>query len=210
MAERLRYKRRGMALKARRVDFTGPAAAAQGYERIASAMGQMSNFAARQTEIQMQAKGASYGALHAPTTETLEEAYNTKTQVSMPGGDATVFDRAVKVAALNATSDQLEVLARKKIGEIVLSAYENESAPDKLAEDIDAVIFGYAGTLETDAPSLARSFQAKMSIYGHAQYQSYSRSLLTGSTKAALNSLNQSRILHNTQAGRSMVDTWGQ
>ena len=208
MAERLRYKSQGQPLRLPQLQFAGAAADAQGKQQVANSLGQMSSFFLQQTNIQAQAQGETYGAMSAPTAQQLKTAYDNKTEVDMPGGDATVFDRAAKVAALNATSDQLQVLARKQITEIVLAAYKSQSSPGQLAEDIDAVVVGYAGTLRTDAPGLAQSFQAKMSLYANSQYESYSRSLLTGTTTAALEALTKGRLLRLGQVSKSMYGAW--
>jgi len=197
MAERLRYKSQAQPLRLPQLQFTGAAADAQSKQQVANSLGQMTSFFLQQTQIQAKLQGETYGAANAPTAEQLKTAYETKTKVDIPGGDATIFDRAVKVAALNATSDQLQVLARQQITKIVLAAYKSQSSPGQLAEDIDAVVLGYAATLKTDAPGLAQSFQAKMSIYANAEFERYSKSLLSGSTKAALESITKGRLVIN-------------
>ena len=86
-----------------------------------------------------------------------------------------MFDRAARQAAYNMASEQLQMLSREKISEIVLGAYQSKMPADALADKIDEVIAGYAGTFDKDAPTVAVQFRAKMGIYANNEFEAYSK-----------------------------------
>ena len=175
MAERLRYKSQGQPLRLPQLQFSGAAADAQGKQQVANSLGQMSSFFLQQTNIQAQAQGEEYGALNTPTRKQIEVAKNSGTPLDLPGGNMTIFDRAAKQASYNMAADTLQALAREEITKKVTAAYQSRSNPQALADDIDAIIAGYAGTFEQDAPVLTRSWKAKMGIYANSQFESYAK-----------------------------------
>jgi len=175
MAERPRYQRVGANLRLPKFQDAVGQVAARGAAQTAQALDGMSAFVAQQTQQYAQIKGAEYGALHAPTKEQIEDAYKSGGAVAIPGGNLTVFGRAAKQSAYNMASDQLELLTREKISEIVLGAYQSKIPADDLAESIDTVIAGYAGTFDQDAPTVAVQFRAKMGIYANNEFEAYSK-----------------------------------
>ena len=175
MAERPTYQRRGAQLRMPTFQDAVGQVAARGAAQTAQALGQMNQFFLQQTQQQAEIAGAEYGALHAPTKQQIEDAYKSGGAVDMPGGNLTVFDRAAKRAAYNMASDQLEMLTREKISEIVLGAYQSKMPADNLADKIDEVIAGYAGTFDKDAPTVAVQFRAKMGIYANNEFEAYSK-----------------------------------
>mgnify|MGYP000100082701 CR=1 FL=1 len=194
MAERPTYKRRGAQLRLPAFQDVMSQVAARGANETAQAINGMAQFVAQQTQNYAQIKGEEYGALHAPTRKQIEDAYMSGDVVDMPGGNLTVFDRAVKAAALDAASNQLELLTREKISGIVLAAYQTQPSADKLSDDIDAVITGYAGTFDRDAPSTALKFRAKMGIYANNEFESYSKWKIAQNKTSGLASLYGSHV----------------
>lgn len=175
MVERPRYQRRGAQLRVPTLQDAVGQVAARGAAQKAQDLGRMTQFFLQQTQQQAEIAGAEYGALNAPTREQIEDAYKKGGAVDLPGGNLTVYDRAAKRAAFNLANDQLEILAREKISEIVLDAYETKIPANVLADKIDEVIAGYAGTFDDEAPTVALQFRAKIGIYAHNQYASYSK-----------------------------------
>ena len=78
------------------------------------------------------------------------------------------------------------MLTREKISEIVLGAYQSKIPADDLAESIDAVIAGYAGTFDQEAPTVAVQFRAKMGIYAHNEFEAYSKWMIGQNKSNAL------------------------
>jgi len=175
MAERPTYQRRGAQLRMPTFQDAVGQVAARGAAQTGQALDRMTSFFLQQTEQQAEIAGAEYGALHAPTKQQIEDAYKSGGAVNIPGGNLTVFDRAAKRAAYNMASDQLEMLTREKISEIVLGAYQSKIPADDLAESIDTVIAGYAGTFDQEAPTVAVQFRAKMGIYANNEFEAYSK-----------------------------------
>tara|TARA_R110000868_G_scaffold278396_1_gene538240 strand:+ start:696 stop:1340 length:645 start_codon:yes stop_codon:yes gene_type:complete len=175
MAERPTYQRRGAQLRMPTFQDAVGQVAARGAAQKAQDLGRMTQFFLQQTQQQAEIAGSEYGALHAPTKKQIEDAYKSGGAVNIPGGNLTVFDRAAKQAAYNMASDQLEMLTREKISEIVLGAYQSKMPADDLADKIDEVIAGYAGTFDKDAPTVAVQFRAKMGIYAHNEFEAYSK-----------------------------------
>ena len=175
MAERLRYKSQAQPLRLPQLQFTGAAADAQGKQQVANSLGQMTSFFLQQTQIQAKLQGEEYGALNTPTRKQIEDAKNSGTPLDLPGGNMTEFDRAAKQASYTMAADTLQELAREEITKKVTAAYQSRSNPQALADDIDAIIAGYAATFEQDAPVLTRSWKAKMGIYANSQYESYAK-----------------------------------
>ena len=175
MVERPTYQRRGAQLRMPTFQDAVGQVGARGAAQKAQDLGRMTQFFLQQTQQQAEIAGAEYGALHAPTKQQIEDAYKSGGAVNIPGGNLTVFDRAAKQAAYNMASDQLEMLTREKISEIVLGAYQSKMPADNLADKIDEVIAGYAGTFDKDAPTVAVQFRAKMGIYAHNEFEAYSK-----------------------------------
>jgi len=200
MAERPTYQRRGAQLRMPTFQDAVGQVAARGAAQTGQALDRMTSFFLQQTEQQAEIAGAEYGALHAPTKKQIEDAYKSGGAVDMPGGNLTVFDRAAKRAAYNMASDQLEMLTREKISEIVLGAYQSKIPADDLAESIDAVIAGYAGTFDQEAPTVAVQFRAKMGIYANNEFEAYSK------WKIGQNKSNAAAVLY---AGHVQTDQGG-
>ena len=175
MVERPTYQRRGAQLRMPTFQDAVGQVGARGAAQKAQDLGRMTQFFLQQTQQQAEIAGAEYGALHAPTKQQIEDAYKSGGAVNIPGGNLTVFDRAAKQAAYNMASDQLEMLTREKISEIVLGAYQSKMPADNLADKIDEVIAGYAGTFDKDAPTVAVQFRAKMGIYANNEFEAYSK-----------------------------------
>ena len=192
MAERPTYQRRGAQLRMPTFQDAVGQVAARGAAQTGQALDRMTSFFLQQTQQQAQIRGEEYGALHAPTREQLKDAMEGKDDIDLPGGNFTVADRAARKAALAVTSDNLQHLAQARITEIVLEAYETQSDPTALAADIDAVIAGYADTLDKNAPTLALNWRAKMGMYAHSEYKSYAKSLI--STSSSSNKAELARI----------------
>ena len=199
MAERPTYQRRGAQLRLPTFQDAVGQVGARGAAQKAQDLGRMTQFFLQQTQQQAEIAGAEYGALHAPTQKQLQDAMENKGDIDLPGGKYTVSGRAARQAALAITSDNLQHLAQTRITEIVLDAYKTQKNPTDLATEVDAVIAGYGGILDKNAPTLALNFRAKMGMYAHREYEGYAKSQIKTSTSSNKASVEQ--ILLNERAG---------
>ena len=81
-----------------------------------------------------------------------------------------------------------------------MGAYQSKIPADDLAESIDAVIAGYAGTFDQEAPTVAVQFRAKMGIYANNEFEAYSK------WKIGQNKSNAAAVLY---AGHVQTDQGG-
>jgi len=180
MAEKLRYKRQGLTLRAPRIDFAAQEASARGYAQISANLDRLSGFFFSMAENKAQIEGAEYGATNAPTRKQLMDAKNRGEPIDLSGDQATVFGRAARKASMEAVSDELTYLAKRDITNIITQGINNNTAPNAVSESIDSVVAGYASTLDGTDPAMARHYRANLSIYGNAEYEAYSKQWLNG------------------------------
>lgn len=179
MAERLRYQRQGLTLRAPRVDFAAQEADARGYSQIAANLDRLSNFFFSMAEDKAQIEGAEYGALNAPSRKQITEAADQGEAIELSGDTATVFGRAARKASLAAVTDELTYLAKRDITDVMTQAQQSNAAPNVVAEQIDSIVAGYASTLDGADVISARNYRANLGIYGNAEYEAYSKKWLT-------------------------------
>ena len=178
MAEQVRLKRGGLALRVPQVDFAASKVEAQGFANLARSLDSMTNYFLREAEQKAQIEGAEYGALNAPTRQQLRDAAEQNTSVIIPGDKSSVYGRAVRKAAIEALDDQVSLLAKRQITDAVLAGKAENKAPLDVEDDIATIIAGYAATFDKTAPIAARRFRANMGIYGNAEYESYAKQFL--------------------------------
>ena len=180
MAEKLRYQRQGLTLRAPRIDFAAQEASARGYAQISANLDRLSGFFFSMAENKAQIEGAEYGATNAPTRKQLMDAKKRGEPIDLSGDQATVFGRAARKASMEAVSDELTYLAKRDITNIITQGINNNTAPNAVSESIDSVVAGYASTLDGTDPAMARNYRANLSIYGNAEYEAYSKQWLNG------------------------------
>jgi len=194
MAEQVRYRRQGMALRVPKVSFEGPAAAARGYAGIARSLDSMSSYFLQMSEQKAQIEGAEYGAMNAPTQKQIDEAYQRGEEIELPGDQSSVYGRAVRKAALSVASDEITALANTRMTEVAgifdtvltnpnlsqetLDLYKQQLgiqdfSPQSFGLVMDTIIAGYGSTLDNTSPALARSFRAQQAIVANNKWSSY-------------------------------------
>ena len=105
MAEQVRLKRGGLALRVPQVEFAASKVEAQGFANLARSLDSMTNYFLREAEQKAQIEGAEYGALNAPTRQQLRDAAEQNTSVIIPGDKSSVYGRAVRKAAIEALDE---------------------------------------------------------------------------------------------------------
>ena len=194
MAEQVRYRRQGMALRVPKVSFEGPAAAARGYAGIARSLDSMSSYFLQMSEQKAQIEGAEYGAMNAPTQKQIDEAYQRGEEIELPGDQSSVYGRAVRKAALSVASDEITALANTRMTEVAgifdtvltnpnlsqetIDLYKQQLgiqdfSPQSFGLVMDTIIAGYGSTLDKTSPALARSFRAQQAIVANNKWSSY-------------------------------------
>jgi len=194
MAEQVRLKRGGLALRVPQVEFAASKVEAQGFANLARSLDSMTNYFLRQAEQKAQIQGAEYGALNAPTEQQIRDAYDRGEEIEIPGNQNSVFGRAARKAALSIASDEVSALASKELANvegIFNTILDSPSMPEeekqRLAEQLgiedfspqslvtvmDTVIAGYGKTLDDTSPALARRFRAEQSITANGKWTKY-------------------------------------
>ena len=179
MAEQQRLQSQNFRTSVPRVDFVAQQVEARGLSQLSSSLDRLSNFFMQQAEQKARIEGAEYGALNAPTRQQLEDAKATGKDIELVGDKTTVFGRAARQVALETASEEMTYLAKRDISGIVLNAQDSNVEPAAVADAIDTVIAGYGSALDETEPTLARSFRAKVGIYGNAEYETYTKQFLT-------------------------------
>lgn len=179
MAEQQRLRSQNFTTRVPRVDFTAQQVQARGLSELSANLDRLSNFFLQQAEQKAKIEGAEYGALNAPTRQQLEDARKDGTDIELVGDKTTVFGRAARQVALETAQNEITYLAKREISSIVVKAKQENAEPAALADAIDTAIAGYGSALDETEPALARSFRAKVGIYGNAEYQTYTKQFLT-------------------------------
>ena len=179
MAEQQRLQSQNFRTSVPRVDFVAQQVEARGLSQLSSSLDRLSNFFMQQAEQKARIEGAEYGALNAPTRQQLEDAKATGKDIELVGDKTTVFGRAARQVALETASEEMTYLAKRDISTIVVNAQNSNAEPTAVADAIDTVIAGYGSALDETEPTLARSFRAKVGIYGNAEYETYTKQFLT-------------------------------
>ena len=194
MAEQVRLKQGGLALRVPQVEFAASKVEAQGFANLARSLDSMTNYFLREAEQKAQIEGAEYGALNAPTEQQIKDAYDRGEEIEIPGNQNSVFGRAARKAALSIASDEVSALASKELANIegiFNTILDSPSMPEeekqRLAEQLgitdfspqslvtvmDTVIAGYGKTLDDTSPALARKFRAEQSITANGKWTKY-------------------------------------
>ena len=194
MAEQVRLKRGGLALRVPQVEFAASKVEAQGFANLARSLDSMTNYFLREAEQKAQIEGAEYGALNAPTKKQIDDAYLRGEEIEIPGDQNSVFGRAARKAALSIASDEVSALASKELANVegifnqVLDSPSmpqeekqrlaeqlgiTDFSPQSLVTVMDTVIAGYGKTLDDTSPALARRFRAEQSITANGKWTKY-------------------------------------
>lgn len=185
MAESVRTRPASFQLRVPEITSATAQATAQGLNQLENSLSRMNSFFLQQAKQKAERDGLEYGAENAPTIEQLQAAEQSGEEILLPGGDDTVFDRAARRAAIQITSDNLELAAKEQINAIVLAGENSGANPASVEADINAVIHGFGATFDETSPVLARQFRARLGVFGNAKYSSYHSSYITKSQAQA-------------------------
>jgi len=185
MAESVRTRPASFQLRVPEITSATAQATAQGLNQLENSLSRMNSFFLQQAKQKAERDGLEYGAENAPTIEQLQAAEQSGEEILLPGGDDTVFDRAARRAAIQITSDNLELAAKEQINSIVLAGENSGANPASVEADINAAIHGFGATFDDTSPVMARQFRARLGVFGNAKYSSYHSSYITKSQAQA-------------------------
>ena len=180
MAERnVVYTRNRRSLNIPQVDYANSKAIAAGNSMLNQSINRLTAFMESQAEITARIEGAEYGAAHTPTYEQIQTSLLTGEDLELPGNKkGSVFERAARNATMEILSDQLTFKARSAIVDASIEAGESNFSPVQLREKFDAIMSGYAATLDVEEPKFAKRFRAQIGIFSNAEYKSYTSKYL--------------------------------
>lgn len=184
MAERYkRYSSKGLAIRMPSVDFSFEKTRSNNLANLSRTLDSMSEIFYKNAVQTAKIEGAEYGALNAPTVKQLEDASESNTELDFVGDKSTVFGRYARTATLEATSDNLTVLAKQNIADIILRAKTNDIEPTEVAKQLDSVVSGLSDVLDNESPVTAKKFKASLGVYSNAEYKTYASKYITDKQK---------------------------
>jgi hypothetical protein len=175
MAERnVVYQRNRRSLNIPQVDYANAKAVAAGNSMLNQSINRLTAFMESQAEITAQIEGAEYGAANSPTLEQIETSLLTGEDLELPGNKrGSVFERAARNATMEILHDELTFKARSEIIAASIKGKENNLTPVEMREKFDAIMSGYAATLDIEEPKFAKRLRAQIGIFSNAEYKSY-------------------------------------
>lgn len=162
---------------------TGRAQAAV-FEKLSSALDQMTEFTLKRAEARALEEGAEYGAMNAPTKQQLEQAGQDPEKV-LPGDKTTVFGKAARKAALDTAQANMEAAARQEITRLRLDGIKNEVSVADFTTQVQSAIDGYAQALDQVSPVAGVNFRAGMAANANSSVLAYSEKLLSEQQRQA-------------------------
>lgn len=90
-------------------------------------------------------------------------------------GTFNIKEAAAYEAAVKGLSAQVEVEAKKTMGEIILDSTQKGEAPEKLGERLDMAVTGFADSLALMDPGTAETLRLQLHDYRNAQYLNFSQ-----------------------------------
>ena len=166
MAERLpRYRPLGARIaQVPRVDYVATARAqASASTAIANALDRVNDFAFEYAKLE----AVEYGVANAPTAQQIEDAQKTGEELELPRGTI------ARAAALDVVYNTMQTAARQEITLMRQDPANRMISAEELADKVDAVIKGYAATLEAVRPSVGAKFAAAMSVEGNTALRAH-------------------------------------
>ena len=184
MAERYkRYSTKGLAIRMPSVDFSFEKTRSNNLANLSRTLDSMSEIFYKNAVQTAKIEGAEYGALNAPTVKQLEDASESNTELDFVGDKTTVFGKYARTATLEATSDNLTLLAKQNIADIILKAKRDDVEPTEVAKQLDSVVSGLSDVLDTESPVTAKKFKASLGVYSNAEYKTYASKYITDKQK---------------------------
>ena len=166
MAERLpRYRPLGARIaQVPRVDYVATARAqASASTAIGNALDRVNDFAFEYAKLE----AVEYGVANAPTAQQIEDAQKTGEELELPRGTI------ARAAALDVVYNTMQTAARQEITLMRQDPANRMISAEEFADKVDAVIKGYAATLEAVRPSVGAKFAAAMSVEGNTALRAH-------------------------------------
>lgn len=169
----VRYEQQLTGLKIPDVEFAAEKQAARNYSKISGDLDRMSQFFMSQAGEMAKIEGAEYGAANAPTEQQIKDAYKEGEPLDLVGDSYSVYGRSARNAALNAATDEIEFLAKKKMMEYLVSAEKQDLPYETVIDELETISAGFSATLDAESPGNAKKLRAALGIYGYTKGQSY-------------------------------------
>lgn len=153
-----------------RVDFAAGREAARTSQTLAQAMDRISNYAFESAKRSQTIEGSRAGA-----------ADPKGTLLSLEDRDPSSFsfrESAAYASAVEGLSAQVEVEAKKTMGEIILDSTQKGENPQQLGERLDMAVIGFSDSLALLDPGTSQKLQLTLDNYRNAQYLNFSESYM--------------------------------
>jgi len=160
-----------------RVDFAAGREAARTSQTLANAMDRISNYAFESAKRSQTIEGSRAGA-----------ADPKGTLLSLEDRDPSSFsfrESAAYASAVEGLSAQVEVEAKKTMGEIMLDSTQKGENPQQLGERLDMAVIGFSDSLALLDPGTAQKLQLTLDNYRNAQYLNFSEDYIKEQRRAS-------------------------
>lgn len=160
----------------RGVDYVGPRAEAQTAGTMAQILQSMSEYTFGQARQMRAQEGLEYAAQNPLTPEQLEAAKNGDVSTSVPRGNFTYFDVAVRKARSFELSAQFEMEGRNELTKMLADIEAGIATSEQVSAKIATLTDGFSKSLAKIDGEAALKFRATMATHGNtvlnAAYQS--------------------------------------
>ena len=186
MAESLRYQPTGVQFNVPQVDFAASKVQARALNELSANLDRMSSFFFKMVEQRAKIEGAEYGALTAPTSQQIQDAYGKGEEIQLGGDKFSIYGQSIRNAQLEIVANEIEYQAKTTMASIkseFSAAIENyglltndqkeQYSPNKFANEVNDVIAGYASTLDETSPGVARKLRALLGINANSKFTAY-------------------------------------
>ena len=118
MAESLRYQPTGVQFNVPQVDFTASKVQARALNELSANLDRMSSFFFKMVEQRAKIEGAEYGALTAPTSQQIQDAYGKGEEIQLGGDKFSIYGQSIRNAQLEIVANELEYQAKTTMASI--------------------------------------------------------------------------------------------
>lgn len=149
------------------IDFAAGREAARTSEAMARAFDRLSSFAFKKTSEANQLKASEAAA--ADPSGTLK-ALEGQSRGSFSDPQKVAYNTAVKVL-----SSEIEVKARRSMGELALAAEQNQITPSEFQNQLDAAVVGYSQSIDLLSPEAVVDLQLRLDGIKDSYYLNHSK-----------------------------------
>ena len=207
MAERARYRSKGLSTRVPTLSFAAEKAMSQSNQQIRSMVNQMSEIFFKDAVNTATVKGAEYGALNAPTAQQIKDASTFGFDITLPGDQDTIFGKAARKSSLAIATDEMEYQAKVNMNAVLLNAQNNNSDPREVAKELDSISNGFASVLDNESPTSAKKMRASLGIYSNAAWNSYTSKYIEKAKKEMLAKFEKNKQILTTEVLPKVIET---